>query len=175
MAIVTITDILTQARTLLLDPGRGPTVTPETPDLGGDSFMDVRIAGARDDIGTQLWTPGSTGFPFGVLSVTRTDKSYKEVSRSTSDAVAYVHQALAQHIDGIADLNTWAYAWESAMEQWFPQYYRLAELGQNGVVGDLYWRLAATDVGTFVVSGLTFFGVVYKLHLHYVNPVTWGV
>jgi hypothetical protein len=173
---VTVSDILKQGRILLLDPSRGPTVRSQTSDPGSDRLQDVRLAGADTEIGTQGWEPGISGFPFGVLAATRIEKSYKVAQRSDSDWTAYLHIALSPHIDGQVDYNTWAYDWESALDEWFPTYYRLAELGQqHGAVGDLWWKYTGGDVGIFTMSGLAFFGFVARMHVHVTNLVSFNV
>lgn len=172
----TIGQLLVYARSALLDPIIGPQVAP--PSDGNPALQDVRVRGRGlafgSEIGTSGWEPGSTGWPWAILTAYHVVRSYKETGHSWQDWKAVISLGLAPQIEATDDHHEWAEGWDALLEQWIASHRRFAQ--PLLVAGDVYWEYQEADVGrTFVESGIVAVGLLCHLRIHNVVVVPWGV
>lgn len=170
----TIDDLLVLGRNLLLDPATAPQAPNPLRTDGISTLQDVRIRGKPDPVGTVGWTPGSTGYPFGVLTTGRVRKNYHEQRRSISDWQASLQIALTAEYNNADDFDGWANLWEAVMNQWFPLHRGFGLVADPP--GDHYWQYEpqAEKRVYHAGSGVAVFGVIFEIRVHSVDPITWG-
>lgn len=174
---VTINQLVLAGRVALLDPVAGPVMP--SPGLGFSRLQDCRIQGKSiyygEGIGTQNWEPGSTGWPWGLLSVGMAKHdNRKETGRVWSDYVGQLAIALTSTIEDTTDFQGWALDWDEVLTQWFALHRRFnrADFSANG---DIWWEYEEGTPRPFVVGGIAAYGLIARLKLHNVVAVTYGV